>query len=263
MKKDADEQDKAGKQYWDKVWHKAGIPEIIEPHRKDIGGVINCAVHEFYQRYFKKAHEKSLFLEVGCGNSSFLPYVKKEYGFDIYGLDYSEIGCEMAKRVMKHYGVQGKIILGDMFNPPVELLEKFDIVASIGVIEHFTDTKQPCVALERLVKKGGMVVTEIPNFAPGSICGRLQKTLNREVYDKHMFLTKENMQEAHEAAGFSTVYCDYTIGMNFGVVNFKAGQKHLSKFLTRLGKAIMYIRKDRVRGSKLFSPYIYYVGVKN
>lgn len=254
--------DKAGKDYWDKCWEASDISGIIDPRKNNIGGVIDRAIDKFLRKFLRGGYGKSL-LEVGCGNSAFLPYLKKEFGYDIYGLDYSEIGCSKAKKVMEYYGVEGKIILGDMFYPPKDLINKFDVVFSMGVIEHFRDTKKACMALNNLTAYGGVVITEVPNFARGSLCGKIQKLVNRDVYDKHVPLSREIMQRAHEKAGFRTLYCDYTIGMNFGVVNFKDKQKNLSKFLIRLGKLFMYMRKNNIKGNRSLAPYIFYVGIND
>lgn len=204
-----------------------------------------------------------MLLEAGCANSSLLPYLNKELGFEVYGLDYSHAGCEGAKKVLEYYGADGTIILGDIFEPPSDMYGRFDVVISMGVIEHFSDTEKVCRALSSFLKPGGMIVTEVPNFSKGSACGCLQKMTNREVYNKHVPLSREDVLAAHECSGFQTVYCDYTMEMNFGAVHYKKSQDWLRKLLTRLSKLVMLIKKDNLRGTKVLSPYVYYVGVKN
>lgn len=262
-------QDKAGREYWDAQWSNFTIPEIIDPGNTKPGGVIGRAQDRFLRKYLKENYHSSkggggsrVLLEAGCANSFFLPYLNKELGFEVYGLDYSHAGCEGAKKVLEYYGADGTIILGDIFEPPSDMYGRFDVVISMGVIEHFSDTEKVCRALGKLVKPEGIIVTEVPNFSKGSICSGIQKIADRKVYDKHVPLSREDVLNAHERCGFQTVYCNYTIGMNFGVIHYKKSQEWIKKSLTRMSKLVMLMKKDKLRGTKMFSPYIYYVGEK-
>ena len=41
-------------------------------------------------------------LEIGCGGSAWLPYLAKESGFEVYGIDYSELACQQAAQVLEN-----------------------------------------------------------------------------------------------------------------------------------------------------------------
>ncbi len=170
--------DIAGKKYWDNTWSHSQIPTIIDPSDKRIGNVIHRAQNDFFHRIFDQYldHTEGLqLLEVGCGNSAFLPYMKKEFGFIVSGLDYSEIGCEMTKKASEYYGIEANIVCCDLFDPIESLDNCFDVVISMGVIEHFNNTIAPCKAMHKLVKAGGIIITIIPNFSKKSLMGIIQK----------------------------------------------------------------------------------------
>lgn len=99
-------------------------------------------------------------------------------------------------------------------------------------------------------------------MSKGSLCGFLQKKLNKDVYDKHLPLTREDLKLAHSNVGFRTIYCDYTIALNLSVVHYKNSQNYLQKLLARLSKVLMLIIPNKTRGTKKFASHVYYVGLK-
>lgn len=258
--------DIAGKGYWDNIWENARIPGIIDPRNKAPGNVIARAKNQFFHKIFDKyllETKEKLFLEVGCGNSAHLPYMSKEFGFHVSGLDYSEIGCEMAKRTAIYYGVEADIRVCDLFEPAEDLLEKYDVVFAAGVIEHFKEISKPCEAMTRLVKPGGYVINTIPNFSLKSYMGKLQKKYAPDIYDKHVLLDKEDLIQAHEKAGLKMLYCDYLLAYDYGVLNFGGKHEKLRKYYIRKGKLQMLFRKNRIKGTRKHAPYIVYIGRKN
>lgn len=156
-------------------------------------------------------------LEIGCAKSAWLPYFAKEFGFSVCGLDYSPIGCQMAKEVLQANGVEAEVVCADFFSPPENLLGAFDVVISFGVVEHFDDTASCLRAVSSFLKPGGMLITNVPNMV-GWI-GSIQKLINRPVYEIHQLIDPARLREAHELAGLEVLECDYFIYTSFGVNN--------------------------------------------
>jgi len=156
-------------------------------------------------------------LEIGCAKSAWLPYFAKEFGFEVCGLDYSPVGCEMARKVLQANGVEADVVQADLFSPPVNMLGTFDVVISIGVVEHFDDTASCLSAVSSFLKPGGMLITNIPNMV-GWI-GSIQRLVNRPVYDIHQLIDPVRLREAHESAGLDVLECDYFLCTSFGVNN--------------------------------------------
>ena len=123
-------------------------------------------------------------LEVGCARSAWLPYFGREFGFELHGLDYSELGCRQERTILVKAGLEGEVTCADLFTPPPDLLGAFDVVVSFGVVEHFSDTLAATRALAALLRPDGLVVTVVPNMR-GAI-GRIEQLINRDVYDIHV-----------------------------------------------------------------------------
>ncbi len=92
------------------------------------------------------------------------PHFGTESGFEVNGLDYSLVGCEQARAILAHACVPGRILYGDLFAPPNELLGSQEVVITFGVVQHFADTAGCVRALARLMKPSGTLITIIPNL---------------------------------------------------------------------------------------------------
>jgi hypothetical protein len=109
------------------------------------------------------------------------------------------------------------VTCADLFAPPDALLGRFDVVTSFGVVEHFDDTAGCVRALARMLRPGGMVLTEVPNMAGG--VGAIQRALDRAVYDMHVPLDAEALATAHRDAGLVDVSSEYLVFASSGVLN--------------------------------------------
>ena len=226
--------DKAGKDYWSNLWEKETLPLSINPLGKGLNNFVSQNFSEYFKGCFKGMNtESASLLEIGCARSVWLPYFAREFGFHVSGLDYSETGCKLTRLILKRNNVEGKIYHCDLFNPPHEVLESFDVVISFGVVEHFDDTKACIKACSRFLVPSGIMITSIPNMV--GLNGRIQKLCDRTVYDIHYPIDRETLKCAHTSAGLEVISCDYFLLANFGVINLEGLQgKPYYKILIRL-----------------------------
>ena len=232
--------DKAGQKYWNDSWTSSDIPEAVNPSDPRLKNYINRRFHQVFLRLFDRSKTPSMrLLEIGCAKSAWLPYFAIEFGFKVCGLDYSPVGCEMARKVLQTNGVEADVIQADLFSPPVDMLGAFDVVISIGVVEHFDDTASCLSAVSSFLKPGGMLITNIPNMM-GWI-GSIQRLVNRPVYDIHQLIDPVRLREAHESAGLDVLECDYFVCTSFGVVCTSFGVKNLNGIST--STAVGFLKK--------------------
>jgi len=266
-------QDKAGQEYWSHLWNQSDLPPEFNFTSRRLNDYPNRILHNLFSQNLKDLHGADYkLLEIGCGNSIFLPYFQKQYGFKVYGIDYSETGCEQAKAILNREGVSGEIILGDAFKPSEELIGKFDIVCSFGVAEHFEDTTATLTAFSTYLKPGGMLITTIPNLS--GITGWLQKKMNKPVYDIHVPMDKSMLENAILKSGLKLEFSAYFLPVSFAVtLDGKSGSKipnYPIKFV--LLKSIRYFSKviwlidnmfHLVPARKMFSGGIFTVAKKH
>lgn len=265
--------DLAGKSFWESQWSESGATLPINVSNDGLRNYQRRKFHERFQEIFAglETRDKQL-LELGCAYSVWLPYFANEFGFKVSGLDYSETGCAVERQLLIEMNTEGEIICADFFAPPQECLEKYDVLVSFGVAEHFTDTAGCLRAFSQFLKPGGIIYTLIPNMV--GILGPIAKIINRPFYDLHMLLSAENLAEAHRQAGFAKVQSNYFMSVNFGVLNnFTGIEKGSVKWA--LNKAILYgllgataftwLIEGKVKDLKpnqTFSPYIVCTGYK-
>ena len=98
-------------------------------------------------------------LEVGCGRGSISSYFT-ENGFDCTLLDSSASVLRTAKAIFATNGHQANFVHGDALAMPFGD-NSFDVVVSIGLLEHFMDIQKPLSEQFRVLKPGGMVISYI------------------------------------------------------------------------------------------------------
>lgn len=254
--------DRAGKQYWNNIWLSNDNLDFIDPRLPNLNNYINLCFHKYFLKLFSGLDTSNMkLLEIGCARSKWLPYFAKEYNFEIYGIDYSEVGCEQTIKILSNEGIKGCIVCGDFFSPHPSMLNNFDIVVSFGVAEHFQDTAACIRAFSSFLKPGGIIITNIPNMI--GLNGFLQKKLNKKIYDIHIPLSKESLEEAHKNTGLKIIHNDYFLIANFNVVNLY-GWKHnylyycIVRLLSWSSKAFWIIQRyfPFLKVNKFTSPYI-------
>lgn len=205
-------------------------------------------------------------LELGAGDSDILLLLSRRWQSvsNFVGLDYSSTGCASLTRRAGAAGLDVTVVNADMFSAPEELIKEFDVVYSIGLVEHFLNLAEVLGATSRFVAPGGTIVTIIPNMS-GAI-GKLTKRLNRAVYEIHNPHNLLSFLEGHARAGLEVLRAGYLCSTNFGVLsscfdtsNARGWRVYVS--LSRLSKALWLFesRIAELPKSAFLSPYIFAV----
>lgn len=208
------QEDKATLGWWEQRWADAVLPPAANPSDRSWRNYYTRRVWRFMRPYLERGGK---IIEIGCGNSPWLEYFHS-CGLDVWGIDYSPNGCQQARALLHRAGVdKPDIYCADMFKPPPPLLHVFDVVVSFGVMEHFTGTANAISAAAQFLKRGGTLLTFIPNQT--GLHGWLQKRLNPEVYAKHVPLSLEQLVDAHYKAGLTVKHAEHVCTLQFGILD--------------------------------------------
>lgn len=132
----------------------------------------------------------------------------------------------------------------------------YDLVISCGLIEHFEDLEDILTRHLAFIPSGGHVLITLPNFQ--GINGWIQKTFDRENYDKHniQIMDRGILQQAAEKVGMQEVKVYYF--RRFSVWLEKENEQPL--WVRLMVKIIWLIGKVLTRlvpiDSRLGSPYL-------
>ncbi|GCD78588.1 hypothetical protein JCM31826_20700 [Thermaurantimonas aggregans] len=234
--------DKTSPEYWDAFWETNQIPDEIVINKKHINSYLYTEFDAFFRKHIETGQERKL-IELGCGNSVWLPYFFKNFNLIIYGLDYSDLGCQRSRFILKKYNTPGKIFEGDLFLPSDELKGKFDYVVSFGVIEHFRDTVEVLKAHAQYLNDTGKIFVSVPNMC--GFPGWYQKVMNRAVFDTHMPIDNNYLKNALQKAGFKNIDIQYVLPIAVSAqidgahkTSFVSLKKFLTLNLSRLTKIL-------------------------
>jgi len=263
--------DLAKKDHWDNIYENAAGPGSSgwKPSNYD-ALALEYALMNQIERY-----KPGSLLEIGCGNSVWLPYLARKTGAIVAGIDYSEAGCRLARQRLALEGIEGKVFCLDLFKASPEDIGQYDFVFSLGVVEHFTDLEGVIFKLTRFVKPGGILFTEVPNLwissTAWSLHGLLSWIWQPELLAKHAKVTKSRLLDAYESAGMKDIRAVFLGIFSLNIVAWELYPRW--PILARLGTP--FIRRavyavdlvlHRVRkfsGVAPLAPFIYVIGQKS
>lgn len=181
---------KTTKGYWEREWDKGDPFSRSLLGRLVSHGFLSKLAESPRNRKFKLIFKKYLphgagrILEIGCAGGRKLVLFHQKFGYDVYGIDFSRAGCDLAEELLRRKNVKGRVICGDVFDSSFQEKYKgyFDVVFSEGVVEHFSDPNEIVGAHLELLKKGGFLIITMPNYSDGSIYRKGARLDGREKY---------------------------------------------------------------------------------
>jgi SAM-dependent methyltransferase len=192
--------------FWDEYWDSVVLP--VE-HRMEPGNTYGNAILGVFDRYLPKDASLSA-AELGGSPGPYLAYIHKSLGYQVTCIDYSAVGCRKTIENFRLLGVSGEVIEADIFSnvPDTE----FDVVYSLGLIEHFEDRIPVVQRHVRLVKPGGYLVLGVPNFQ--GIHGWFMRKLAPKLYAAHEIdaMDLRNWREFEVKFGLETIFKGYVGG---------------------------------------------------
>lgn len=216
--------DLAGRTTWDDIWRRESA------RTADLRSYYDARISALFDAHVATG---SRVLEVGCGGSVWLPLLAHRKRCEVWGIDYSRRGVELARANLERAGASGTIVLGDALADNDVPMDHFDVLWSYGVVEHFDDVEAVVRRLAKHLRPGGLMITLVPNLA-GAI-GWLHRVVDPEIYAGHMRLLPEDLDRAHLDAGLAVEGAARYYGVfSIGVVNFNRFRKRLPTLVDRL-----------------------------
>lgn len=162
-------------QFWENYWRNCPLPNLVDPNFS-----FDRCLSSKLEKYLPQLHGE--IFEIGCAPGRWLAYLAKRHHLKPSGIEYSKAGMEATLRNLELLGVDaGEIHAGDFFSVNPEA--RFDVVLSLGFIEHFADPDAVVARHLAWLKPGGVLVLGVPNFR--GIYRHLQSILDAEVLLKH------------------------------------------------------------------------------
>ncbi|HWN10330.1 MAG TPA: class I SAM-dependent methyltransferase [Pyrinomonadaceae bacterium] len=263
MKEAIIQSDIAGKEHWDGIY-EAAAPVQAEWLPWSYG---EQAIEHALLSEIKRLKPQNL-LEVGCGDSTWLPHLARKTGLKVTGVDYSQEGCDLARQRLRANNIEGTILCADILRVEPEAVGQFDFVFSLGLVEHFSDLEGILQALLKFVRPGGVLFTEVPNLR--SIHGLMVWSWQPALMAKHELISRRRMARAYQAVGLENITARYLGLFSLNIVAWEIYARWpklvpvVVPKVRRLNHHLEYLlqRLRWFKGIAPLAPYVYAVGRK-
>jgi SAM-dependent methyltransferase len=162
-------------QFWDNYWAGCKLPSVINYKFS----FERCLAYQLNKALKGSSGE---ILEIGCAPGKWLAFAAQEIGLKPSGIEYSKAGMEATLKNFSLLGIEpGFVEYGDFF--AIKPRKQFDVVMSLGFIEHFDLVDKVVEKHIQWLKNDGHLVLAVPNFR--GIYYLIQNILDRTLLDKH------------------------------------------------------------------------------
>lgn len=231
-------------EFWDEFWANVRLPVLPDPSRR----YEKCFL-DLFDRFFAPDPAKRVF-EAGCAPGAWLSWFARRYGYRPFGCDTSPRGVALTKENFRLNGVAGEVAQCDFLDAPGE--GTFDVVLSLGFVEHFSDPAPVLAKHLRLLKPGGILVLEVPNLVGLNawlVTAELLAVHNRSLMSRRFF------EDFARANGLETLHLDYIGGFepdNLG----PARSAYFRRIILKLLRAVRALPGAGALNSPLFSGFL-------
>ena len=241
--------------YWDDYWDSIALPAVIQNSNE------NLLLNEELIIFDKYLPVKPLsVLEIGGAPGQYLAYMHKQYGYKVHSLDYSPKGCRKTIDNFRLLNIPVTVYERDVFSDLSDL-PLFDVVFSMGLIEHFEDLNGIVKKHIERLKPGGVLLLGLPNFR--GINHHFLKQFAPFMLSQHNLKTMDisSWKNFEKELGLEVLFRNYIGGfepMTFLMQEKKTFINQLYFFIGRILNKIFHknFRFLRKYNSKYFSGYI-------
>lgn len=271
------------REHWDSLYRQRtsgkSIGSLKAKLKLLVTGIFGKYIHNYsdyflwevlFNKYLPKTNGLKI-LEAGSAPGTTLVRFHYAYGFIPYGVEYSDEGAALNRVAFASNNIDiDNVIHADFFSDIFQNQYKqfFDIVLSVGFIEHFTEVEDVITKHLNLLKQGGYLIIIIPNLR--GINGKLANLFNKNIMAMHntAIMQKKEFTKLFNEEFLSTIYCNYYGTFNFGLFNTqkKSPLRYLLS-ICKMFQLLLNIFFHLLLGNKgaehpSLSPYLIYIGTR-
>ena len=251
-------------EFWrDEFWklnQASEIPEITF----DPQGLEFRELDALLKRYLPRDASRHC-LEIGCHPGRYLWYFHTHFGYQVSGIEYVADACAATRAALERAGVPAVIHHADMLEFPVPAGTQYDVVVSVGLVEHFVDIGPITRRHVELLAPGGYLIVIVPNHR--GLNGLILRTILPAAYARHNRMRYADLLAAVRACGnVDVLWGGYAGRFNLAPTNFcpwAAAQFRpgIYRWVERLHRWALRCARF-VPDSRLWSPYAMLIGKK-
>lgn len=208
-------------------------------------------------------------IEIGCAPGRVLLTFRRRFGLEPFGVEYSPAGHRATLAEFERQRVDSSgIRLGDFTDPEFRrrYRERFDVVFSNGLIEHFTNPAAVVGHHVELLKPGGQLVIAIPNVVSGSIYHPVLSLTCPDILALHNLdiMRLPEFRRLFANQPLDVHYCDYVGTVNLPlIIRPRPLHRALDYAQAVLDVMLAHVLRHRDLHNRFTSPYLLYVGTRH
>jgi 2-polyprenyl-3-methyl-5-hydroxy-6-metoxy-1,4-benzoquinol methylase len=240
-----------------------------------IGGIDSLSAiypdHQFWNVILPKYLQQSTtarVIEIGSAPGDNLVEIHRRFGYEPFGVEYTPTGAEESRQTLTAAGFPDHVFECDAFSEEFQRRHQgtFDVVISMGFIEHFTDVESVIRHHVNLLAPGGTLIIRIPRLR--GVNYALARLIDPTCLPLHnlTIMTRKRYRELFRDVPLRQLFCDYQGSMHLTIVDkptSKFGQLFLSlarKVQVFATIAMFRLLAGRSVESVAFSPFLLYIG---
>jgi len=227
--------------FWEDYWGRFSLPDAI-----DEGRSFDRGLAKGLRKLLRES--KGQVLEIGCAPGRWLAFLSREFHLEVSGIEYTADGAAATRRNLELLGVKNADIREADFLTLTPSPD-YDVVLSLGFVEHFTDVEAVINRHAGWARPGGLLIIGVPNFA--GVHGWLQKGLDPEVLAHHnlTIMNVDRLAELGPASGLVTESVEYLGSLEPSLPIARAGVKGLADFFAKVVlRAVRTVRQAPIIG---------------
>jgi len=236
------------KAHWEDRWERIRVPKEI---RRDTKHAVNKELIKIFDIYLPQQTGLTI-LEIGGAPGQFLAYFAKQFGYSAHAIDYSTIGCDKMREAFESANLDVTIYNRDIFSDLSDL-PCFDIVFSMGLIEHFSDLDSIVEKHIELLRKQGILLLGVPNYR--GISQVVLKKLAPQKLSMHNPETMDirNWESFEKNQGLQTIFKAYIGGFNPGMYRRCENRTLTNQLIRFFFKCVRVLITDRLTFLRSFN----------
>lgn len=254
------------KEFWDRYWD-IDFKDVAEIKRTKRGLHAN-AILDALDKHLPR-NKNFHVLEIGGAPGQYLIYMAKNFNYHLHSLDYSKIGNDRTVKNLAAANIPIAVYEKDFFSDDfTKDLPLFDIVYSLGFIEHFEDLSFVVGKHLDLLKTGGILLLGVPNL--GAVYKHFLKRTAPHILSMHNLDTMKinNWDKFENELNLTCIFKGYIGGFEPLVMNKLEKSSFLARLLNLLVKILVgtfsfrfnFLRKFN---SRYWSGYLIGIYTKN
>lgn len=243
------------KKFWNEFWSMVEIPQTVNFNFKN-----DRIISDVIKAYIPKSNKEKRAIEIGCAPGKWLVFFNKHMGYLVDGVEYIEAAVEKTICNMKMNNVpedQFNVYMTDFLKWDIK--NEYDVVFSLGFIEHFKDYNRVMDSHLKLLNKNGYLIIGVPRFR--GINYFLQKII--ETFSNVRFLNNHNLnvmdislyKQFGNSRKIQNIYIGYVGGFEPGLFPTNKINNNFIRFFVKALNRLLSILFGKIN-SRFTSSYL-------